>query len=429
MSIYFAQDGGVIPRDRPVRARRWPYSVAVVDENAPSSHGARGGAEALREFNRRRVLAAVRAGRATNRSQLCTVTGLSRSTVTGLVGELLAERALAEIIDDPDAGRGVGRPAQRLTIAPRHDLVIAIDLGHSHCRIGILDSAAQIVAEDSSAMDVDSSAERALNHVSGVIDRLLAQLGTDRSRVVGGGLGLPAPVNTTTGTVGPGSVLPKWVDRHPADELQRHLGLPIAIDNDANLGALAEIAFGAARGLSNVIYVKVSTGIGAGLVLGGQVYRGTSGRAGEIGHVPVDPSGPVCRCGNRGCLETVASVTQVLAMLQPSHAQPMTTLALAELVAADDAGARRVVSDAGRLIGRVLADTVNNLNPQIIVLGGELSMAGDPLLDGVRESIDRFAQPGIARDLRVLAGELGERAQLLGAAALALDASKPALAE
>jgi predicted NBD/HSP70 family sugar kinase len=401
----------------------------VADETAQRSHGARSTPDALREFNRRRVLAAVRAGRATNRGELCTVTGLSRSTVTGLVGELLADRTLVEFTSDRDPGRGAGRPARRLVIAPRDDLVIAIDLGHSHCRIGILDSAARIVVEDSSPMDVDSSADRALNHVCAAIDRLLAQLGPDRSRVVGGALGLPAPVNTITGTVGPGSVLPKWVDRHPADELEGHVGLPMAIDNDANLGALAEIAFGAARGLSDVIYVKVSTGIGAGLVLGGHVYRGSTGRAGEIGHVPVDPSGPVCRCGNRGCLETVASVTQVLAMMQPSHARRMTTASLTELVAAGDAGARRVVSDAGRTIGRVLADIVNNLNPEIVVLGGELSMVGDPLLDGVRESIDRFAQPGIARDLRVLAGELGERAQLLGAAALALDASKPAVGE
>jgi predicted NBD/HSP70 family sugar kinase len=384
------------------------------------AHNRSGGLEALREFNRDRVLAAVRAGRAANRAQLCTATGLARSTVTSLVNELLAERALAEVPDEPSASRQTGRPARRLTIAARDDLVVAIDLGHSHCRIGVLDSAARIVADESTPMNVDSSADQALDHACAVIDRLLTQLGPERTRVSAGAIGLPAPVNTATGTVGPGNVLPKWVGRLPAHELQRHVGFPFAIDNDANLGALAEIAFGAARGHSDVIYVKASTGIGAGLVLGGRIYRGSTGRAGEIGHVPVDPAGPLCRCGNRGCLETVVSVTQVLAMMQPPHARTMTTARLAELVAKGDAGARRVLSDAGRTLGRVLADMVNNLNPEIVVLGGELSLTGTPLLIGVRESIERYAQPGIARDLRVELGELGGDAQLLGAAALAL---------
>ncbi|MCU1656063.1 MAG: Sugar kinase of the family, may containing an N-terminal domain [Pseudonocardiales bacterium] len=391
-----------------------PYSCAMADPNGRDNDG-------LRKFNRGRVLGAVRAGRATNRAELRTATGLARSTITGLVGELLAERVLVEVPDAHDSDRRAGRPARRLRVAPRDDLVVAVDLGHSHCRVGVLDSSAQVIHDESAPMDTDSSADQALDHASAVIDRLLTAIGPERSRVVGGAIGLPAPVNPSTGTVGPGNVLPQWVDRHPAAELQRHLGFPVAIENDANLGALAEIAYGAARGLHDVIYVKASTGIGAGLVLGGQLYRGSTGRAGEIGHVPVDPTGPLCRCGNRGCLETVASVTQVLAMMQPPHDQPLTMARVAQLVDADDAGANRVLGDAGRTMGRVLADMVNNLNPEMLVVGGELSLAGAPLLAGVRESIERFAQPGIVRDLRICLGELGERAQLLGAAALALS--------
>jgi predicted NBD/HSP70 family sugar kinase len=389
----------------------------MVDPNVRS-------ADALRDFNRSRVLAALRKGAAANRSQLCTVTGLARSTVTGLIGDLLAEGVLLEVSQDAEADRRVGRPARRLVLAPRDDLVVAVDFGHSHCRIGILDAQARIVADRLIPLDVDASADHALDHARAIIGELLSASDPDRRRVVGGSIGLPAPVNVATGTVGPGNILPKWVNRHPAEELQRSLGFPIAIDNDANLGALAEINFGVARGYSDVIYVKVSTGIGAGLVLGGRIYRGSTGRAGEIGHVPVDPSGPLCRCGNRGCLETTASVTQVLAIMQPSHDQPLTMSRLVELVAAHDAGAHRVVGDAGRTLGRVLADMVNNLNPEMVVLGGELSLAGDPLLAGVRESIQRFAQPGIVRDLEVRVSELAEKAQLLGAAALALQNSE-----
>lgn len=394
--------------------------MPVADPNARAS-------DALRDFNRTRILTALR-GRNASRAELCAQTGLARSTVAGLVAELVAERAVVEVLDDGGVDRRVGRPARKLQLAPRDDLVVAIDLGHSHCRIGVLDSGARVVVDDYALMDVDSSADRALGHASAVLADLVAGLGQDRDRIVAGAIGLPAPVNTVTGTVGPGDVLPKWVDRNPARELQHDLGFPFAVDNDANLGALAEIAFGAARGLSDVVYVKASTGIGAGLVLRGQLYRGSTGRAGELGHVPIDPAGQLCRCGNRGCLETVASVTQVLALMQSAHAQPMTMDRLVDLVAAGDVGANRVLGDVGRVMGRVLADVVNNLNPEMVVLGGELSLAGAPLLAGVRESIDRYGQPGIARDLRIQLGELGADAQLLGAAALALADTEPARA-
>jgi predicted NBD/HSP70 family sugar kinase len=354
---------------------------------------------------------------------------MARSTVTSLVAELLDEGLVVDSKAgraEPSAGRsGAGRPAQRLSVAGRSDLVVAVDFGHSHCRVGVVDSEAKIVRDHWAALDVDSSAERALVHAGAVTAQLLGELGSDRGRVVAAAIGLPAPVNPMTGTVGPGNVLPGWVNRHPAEELAQRLGIQVVIDNDANLGALAELRHGAARGCTDVIYVKVSTGIGAGLVLGGRLYRGSTGRAGEIGHVPVDTSGSLCRCGNRGCLETVASVTQVLALMQPAHSRPLDVPRLAELVAAGDAGAYRVLGDTGRTMGRVLADMVNNLNPEMLVVGGELSIAGGPLSDGVRESLDRFAQPGVVRDLRVCLGELGDSAQLLGAAEFAFDATRP----
>jgi predicted NBD/HSP70 family sugar kinase len=371
----------------------------------------------LREFNRSRVLAAVRAGSATSRTELVAATGLARSTVTAIVAELLAAHTLIET-DLPADVRRTGRPARGLRPAPRQDLVAAVDFGHSHCRVGVVDSQARIIADETTAMDVDSSPQAALDHAGAALARVLERV--DRDRVVGVGVGLPAPVNSVTGTVGPGNVLPSWVACHPGDELGAWLALPVTVDNDANLGAVAEVSYGAARGLSDVIYVKASAGIGAGFVLGGRLFRGSTGRAGEIGHVPVDPNGPLCRCGNRGCLETLASITQVITTMQPPHDDPLTVARVTELVAAGDAGAMRVLGDTGRAIGRVLADVVNNLNPELVVLGGELSLAGAPVLDGVREAIDRHCQPGIARDVRVEISQLGADAQLLGAAAVAL---------
>jgi predicted NBD/HSP70 family sugar kinase len=159
-------------------------------------------------------------------------------------------------------------------------------------------------------------------------------------------------------------------------------------------------------------------------MLGGRIHHGVTGRAGEIGHVPVDPSGPICRCGNRGCLETAASVGQVLLAMQPRHGEELSLADVIELVKQSDPGAVRVISDAGAAIGRVLADVVNNLNPEMLVLGGELAAAGEPFRSAVLQSVERYAQPGIARELRIELGALAGRSELIGAAALALSAAE-----
>jgi predicted NBD/HSP70 family sugar kinase len=374
----------------------------------------------LRDHNRARLLAAVDARHGSTRTELRMRTGLARSTVTDLVAGLLAEGRLVE--GEPDGGpeRRAGRPSHRVRRAPTRHLAVGIDLGHSHCRVGVVDSDHRVVTAADVALDVDSSPEHALATARAMVADLLADIGAERDRVTGATIGLPAPVDVERGTVGPGNVLPQWVERRPAVELQATLGLPVLVENDANLGVLGEIAAGAAVGCTDVVYVKAATGIGAGIVLGGRLHRGVSGRAGEIGHVPVDLSGAVCRCGNRGCLETVAATTQVLAALQPAHDEPLAMADIARLCSAGDPGATRVVRDAGRTIGRVLADMVNSLNPGAVVLGGELAAAGRPLLEGLTESLERFAQPGVLRDVEVRLGALGDDAQLIGAAALAL---------
>jgi predicted NBD/HSP70 family sugar kinase len=194
----------------------------------------------------------------------------------------------------------------------------------------------------------------------------------------------------------------------------------VEVDNDANLGALGELWFGAARGLADVVYLKVSSGIGAGFVLDGSVYRGSTGNAGEIGHVLVRPEGAVCRCGKRGCLESVASAPALVELLRPTHGPELTVPGLIDLVAAGDLGALRVVDDAGRAIGRVLADLCDLLNPEAIVVGGDLAVAGEPFLAAIRQVIDRRALPAAARAVDVRPAELGNRAEVLGALALVI---------
>jgi predicted NBD/HSP70 family sugar kinase len=206
-----------------------------------------------------------------------------------------------------------------------------------------------------------------------------------------------------------------------AAEMRQRLDIPVMVDNDANLGALAEAAFGAGRDAGDMIYLKVSSGIGAGLILNGRLYRGSSGLAGELGHVLVDPDGIVCRCGNRGCLETVAATGALVDLLRRSHGEDLTTEAMLEAARGGDLGCRRVVHDAGRALGQVVATLLNVLNPELLVVGGDLAGAGDLLLDGVRESVGRAALPEAARRAEVVAGVLGDRAQVLGALALVVS--------
>ncbi len=168
-----------------------------------------------------------------------------------------------------------------------------------------------------------------------------------------------------------------------------------------------------------MIYVKVASGIGAGLILSGRLHRGTIGIAGEVGHVQVSRDGVLCRCGNRGCLETVASSGAMLALLRPTHGSDLDVAGLVELIGAGDVGAYRVVNDAGREMGHVLADLCNHLNPAAIIVGGDLNDA-PPLLDGIREALDRYALPSVARAVAVKPGELRERAEVLGALALVI---------
>jgi len=206
---------------------------------------------------------------------------------------------------------------------------------------------------------------------------------------------------------------------HANEQLAQALGHPVSVDNDANLGAVAEMTWGAGRGARDLVYLKLATGIGAGIVVDGSLVRGAAGTAGEIGHTTMDEHGEVCRCGNRGCLETVAGADTVLRLLAPQHGSDLTLHDAIDAALAGDAGCRRVIGDAGRHIGVALANLVNLLSPELIVVGGELAGAGDILLDPIREAVDRYAIETAARATRLVPAALGERAEVLGAVALA----------
>jgi predicted NBD/HSP70 family sugar kinase len=377
----------------------------------------------LREGNRKLVIDALRERGMASRAELARITDLSRSTVSTIVADLLESGLASERDGQPDGEAHAGRPPVMISLNGSAGLALGIDFGHRHLRVAVSDLSHTVLAESWREIDVDHSADQGLDAAVEFVDEVLAEAGADRARVIGVGMGLPAPIDRGTGAVQAASILPGWVGVDAAAEARARLGLPVEVENDANLGALAEHAWGAAKGKSEVAYIKVSSGIGAGLVSSGRLQHGVGGTAGEIGHTLIAEGGPVCRCGNRGCLETLASTRAIASLLSASRAEVITTRRLLELCASGDAAAQRLIGDAGRAVGVAVANLCNLLNPECVVVGGDLSAAGEVLLGPLREEARRNSIPSAADDVEIVAGVLGERAELLGALALVMHES------
>jgi predicted NBD/HSP70 family sugar kinase len=356
-----------------------------------------GSLESLRERNRRRVLDALRAAGTTSRADLARRTGLSRTTVSSLVGDLVREGLVAEHVDRASApGAQGGRPPVLVSLGRQAGVAVGIDFGKSHVTVAVADLGHAILAEIRRQLPGDHSAEEGLDVGAELVGAALAEAGVDRDAVLGVGMGLPGPIH------------------------RERLGLPVRVDNDANLGALAEHSWGAGVDVDDLMYLKLATGIGAGFVLGGRLYAGAGGTAGEIGHMIIDEDGPVCRCANRGCLETLASGAAAVELLRPTLGDDLTLGRLVEMTVQGDPACRRVVADAGRHLGRAVASVVNLLNPRHVIVGGELAACGDVLLEPLRTECRRHAISSAAGDVEVIRSTLGDRAQVLGAVALVL---------
>ena len=378
-----------------------------------------GSLESLRERNRMRVIDALRQRGAVSRADIARRTGLSRSTVSSLVADLqsaglVVDREAASAPRGPEGGR----PPTLVALDPSAGAIVGIDFGHRHVRVAVSDLSFTVLAESAESIDVDTAGHESLDLAAGLTERLLDDAGVDRTRVLAAGMGLPGPIDRASGLVHSRAILPSLDGIDSSAEMESRLGMPVHLDNDANVGALGESTFGAGAGYEVMAYLRLSAGIGAGLVIGGRTFRGARGVAGEIGHVLVDAQGPICRCGNRGCLETFVAGPALCELLRRSHG-PLTVPQLLGLAAEGDAGCRRVLHDAGRVVGRAVADLCNFINPDLVVVGGDLAAAGDVLLDPMRDAVARFAIPAATEDVRITAGVLGERAEVLGALALA----------
>jgi len=370
----------------------------------------------VRASNRERILALLRERGPMSQADLARASGLSPATISGIAREL---RETGWLDDDPDApARG-----RALALSRSAGVAVGIDFGHSHVRVAVADLAHTVLAEAEEPLDVDHEAHEGVALAGRLVRALLDEVGVAADRVTGVGMGLPGPLRRDSGEVGDSAILPGWIGARPEELMHAELGLAVRVENDANLGALAEIVWGAGRDCSDLVYVKVATGVGAGLVLNGRLYHGAGGTAGEIGHVAIAETGPVCRCGNRGCLEAFAGAEAVLEPLRRRHGDRLTLRQVVLQAQAGDVGCRRVIADAGRALGIAVAGVCNLLAPERVLVGGELAQAGDLLLEPLRDAVGRSAIAA-TREVPVVAGVLGERAEVLGAVALVLRESQ-----
>jgi predicted NBD/HSP70 family sugar kinase len=381
----------------------------------------------LRDRNRERVVEVLRERGRTSQADIARVTGLSRTTVHTLVAELKDSGLVHEVESRVPDVRG-GRPPVLLVLRDSSLAVVGIDFGHSHVKVAIADLAHNLLAERRCDLDVDHHGKEALDTASRMVGEVLAEAGVERKSVIGAGMGIPGPVDRTRSTTGSSTILPGWIGLRIASEMQNRLGIPVEIENDANLGALAEMTWGAGRECSNFAYIKAATGIGAGLVIDGRLLRGASGTAGEIGHTTLDESGALCYCGNRGCLETVASGPAIIQLVGLVDGEVPTLARIVELAVAGDLRCHRAISDAGREIGVAIAGLCNLMNPERVIVGGLLSRTGEVLLQPMRESIRRHTVQAAAETLDVRPAMFDERAELLGSLALALQGSSERVA-
>jgi predicted NBD/HSP70 family sugar kinase len=360
----------------------------------------------------------VRTGRARSRAELVALTGASRNTISARVDQLIAANLLQE------GGRGWstgGRPPTILRFNSRAGCVLAVDLGVTSVDVAVADLSAQVLATAGHPIDIAEGPGPVLAEADRLAREVLAEAGLTPGDVCAVGVGVPGPVEFSTGRPSHPPIMPGWHD-HPIPSAFSRYECPVYVDNDVNVMALGEIGVGGPP--QDVLVVKVGTGIGCGVIVEGRVYRGAQGSAGDIGHIHVPlPGGRtvVCRCGNENCLEAIAGGGALLRDAVAVGLPVTTTREVVELAARGEGAALELVRDAGRTIGTVLASLVNFFNPHRIVMTGGVAQAGLPLLAGIREAVYRRAMPLAARSLEITVSDAPEMSGRVGAALMAIE--------
>lgn len=357
----------------------------------------------------------LRDGKPWTRAELAMTTGLARSTVAGKVDLLLNSGLVVSVGEALSSG---GRPPSRFAFHPQARTVLAVDVGASHVGVALTDLNGEVIAERRAPVPVADGPEAVLGYVVESCKKLLAESGRHESRLAGVGIGLPGPVEHATGRPVKPPIMPGWDGFDVVGFVQRSLPVPVLVDNDVNIMALGERA-AYWPDVDDLLFIKVATGIGSGIISSGQLQRGADGTAGDLGHVRVARGADiVCRCGNVGCLEALASGGAVARVLAAQGIEASVGADVVELARHGNITAIQSLRQAGRDIGEVLATCVNLLNPSVIVIGGSMAAAGEHVMAGVREVVYHRSPPLATTNLRIVLSKAGERAAVMGASQL-----------
>ncbi|WP_037570143.1 ROK family transcriptional regulator [Phaeacidiphilus oryzae] len=370
----------------------------------------------LRRDHERLVLDLLRKQGPMTRGELGGLCGLSRTTLYDIISALVASGAVVTSVPQ-SAHRGRGRPVERLTLNPQAGQAIGIDFARRAVHVAVVNVAHEIVGTASETHGSEMSEDKRVDVAQRLVGRLTG--GALRLGALGAiGVGVVGPVGRPGEEAGLG---------HNGDTLaalvRERFEVPVLVDNNTRLAALAESTWGAATGEQDVLYLRLSHGVGGGLVVGGALHRGAEGLSGEFGHITVDPEGAPCGCGGTGCLETVASVGAVLGAYRAQGGRADDVPALIEAIASGDARASSVVSEAGARVGSVLAAVCNAIGPAVIVVGGELAALGRALTEPVERALSANILPVSRWRMSLRPAELGEAGAALGGIALVLHES------
>jgi len=364
---------------------------------------------------------------------------LTRAAVTAIVNDLLSTGLIREA-----GGINVhsGRPPVVLEMDPARGFVIGIDFGASHLSILMGDLGANILEEIEIPININDGPNTCIDQADHLLRDLLVKSGRELHEILAIGVGVPGPIVSDEGMVLAPPIMPGW-DRFPIrDTLEKMWGCPVSLSNDSELGVLGEWAAGAGRGEQNLAYIKIGTGIGAGLLLDGQIYRGVTGSAGEIGHLTIDENGPLCACGNHGCLEAIAGGTAIALQAQEaarkgqrtqlSSIKPIEAITARDVAAAARLGdlvAQQILTHAGTYVGIAIAGMVNIFNPGMVIIGGGVAQSGDILLEPIRLAVQRRSLPAATRAVRITTAMLGRRSSSMGAIIQAITIASRQVAE
>lgn len=360
----------------------------------------------------------LRDGAPRTRAELAKQTGLARSTIATRVDMLMRMGLIVPVGDGVSTG---GRPPSQFALNPAARLVVAADLGASHATVALSDLTGAVLVERAEPVAIAQGPDVVLSWLAESARALLAEIGRAESDVAAVGIGLPGPVEFSTGRPFNPPIMPGWDRFDVPGWMREHFDVPVLVDNDVNISALGERAV-AWPDVDHLMFVKVATGIGSGIISDGYLQRGSRGSAGDIGHVRVARGGDApCTCGNTGCLEALASGTAIARSLREAGLDAQSGSDVVNLVKRGDLTAIQAVRQAGRDIGEVLSASVSLLNPSVIAIGGSMARVGEHLIAGVREVVYTRSMPLATERLAVVQSTAGAEAAVIGAGILAIE--------